>query len=144
MLFSKTPKKKEFTFGDMHITLSDEFVFRNGANGVEIVSNKALISVQNFLITPASTIHTIDDFIDFLIEAGKNRNLTFVKEPKFGSNCIEAVYIDQRSKKPYHLLTFAFKTDKAFWQVVITTHSLDHVSLRGEIMQWIQSIKFDS
>ncbi len=136
------PEEKEFTKGELSITLNEDFSESSyaGFQAVYDSSNVAVFALQEkFADYENIEDMTLEEYTEASIEA--NGLNTEVKQ-KDGLTYFE-YDANGNSSLLYHYMTFAYKSDDGFWLVQFATLKEDAAEQEESILRYAKSVKFN-
>lgn len=137
-----TPEEKEFTKGELSITLNEDFVEESysGFQAVYDSSNLAVFALQEkFADYENIEDMTLEEYTKASIEAN---NLNAEVKQKDGLTYFE-YDANGNSSLLYHYMTFAYKSDDGFWLVQFATLKENTAEQEENIFRYAKSVKFN-
>lgn len=135
--------KETFTFEDMSVTLTDDFV-KADYEGIQAAFESEdvfiLITKEEFALLEGMKDLSVEDYHDLLIK-GANLEAAF-ETTKSGLN-----YFNYAAENPevgeITYTAFLFKTDDAFWMIQFGCLTEDLPEYEEKIFDWAETIKFE-
>ncbi len=134
---------KEFTYGDMQITLTDAFVEDENINyTITYYTNEVGIYVDQYDVSviPELKNATLDTFAEYTIFNYELGEVTLKQDGDLAY--FELTDMAGTDGKATHHHLFLYKSDGAFWVVQFMTYESDAEDYREDIFTWANSIKF--
>ncbi len=137
-----TPEEKEFTKGELSITLNEDFAESSyaGFQAVYDSNNVAVFALQEkFADYENIEDMTLEEYTKASIEAN---NLNAEVKQKDGLTYFE-YDANGNSSLLYHYMTFAYKSDDGFWLVQFAALKEDFTEQEENIFMYAKSVKFN-
>lgn len=143
-LFSnKTPEAKTFTYNEMSITLTDEFIKEDFDNFDATFDSRdvAVFVIQDeFSLFEGFEGYTLKEYCELVIDSNA---LTSV-EIETGNGLTYFVYqfTNTEANEDYQYYTYVYKTDNSFWMVQFAVFAENAGEYEPQIEDWASSVSF--
>ena len=142
-VFDKGPQPKQFTYGEMSITLTDDFIESEYEKNDFMYESRNIAVFglrEDFNAAEGFGDNTLEQYANIVLQ---NNEHTSHKITSL-DNCVYYYYDFEvpDAKDTFRYFTFMYKSDKAFWLIQFAV-SVDNVdSYEPQIMQWAKSVEF--
>ncbi len=131
-----------FTYGNMSITLTNEFSERNvdGFSACyESYSSIILINKDDKEFFEDFDSYTLEEYGNDIIE---NSEYDVELQKENGLTYFEYVYNDEESGDVYSYFVPVYKTDDAFWLFQFSSFEEDYETYREQFVEWAMTVEF--
>lgn len=142
VMLSSTPTvPKEFTYDDMTITLTDNFVEKS-MDGFTVCYDSSDIAVfvlkESFDLLDGSENYTLEEYGELVLQSN---SFDSELQSDNGLTYFEYEFTNPDNNETYTYFSSLYKTSDAFWMIQFTTPE-DYKSYRDTFIEWAKSVKF--
>ena len=142
-LFDKAPQPKQFSHGEMSITLTDEFVESKFENNDFVYDSKnvAVFGLrESFDSAEGFGENTLEEYGKLVIKNNGQDSSKLATNDEFARYYYD--FTNPQNNITYRYFTYMYKSDGAFWLIQFATSIDDVDTYASQIEYWAKSVKF--